>query len=177
MLCSALGWTRTSNRRIRSPVLYPFELRGQCDEVRSLGFSPTDASVLLMVNDLDRPGGKLRVLLAEDNALNQKVMLAFLQLLECETTAVIDGLSAYEQIDSGDFDVALVDIQLPGQTGLELVTKVRTEMEGKAPVLVAVTAMARSDGTDYYGALGFDAYLGKPVSMKDLSALLAGIGS
>ncbi len=130
-----------------------------------------------MVSDLDRPGGKLRVLLAEDNELNQKVMLAFLQLLGCDTTAVTDGISAFDAIATGAFDVALVDIQMPGQNGLELVTRVRTELEGQAPVLVAVTAMARSDGTDYYGALGFDAYLGKPVALKDLGELLAGINS
>jgi two-component system sensor histidine kinase/response regulator len=130
-----------------------------------------------MVSDLDRQGGKLSVLLAEDNELNQKVMLAFLQLLDCDTTAVVDGLEAFDAIAAGDFDVALIDIQLPGQNGLELVIRLRTELEGGAPMLVAVTAMARSDGTDYYGALGFDAYLGKPVALKDLGELLAGIDS
>ncbi len=130
-----------------------------------------------MVSDLDPPAGKLRVLLAEDNEMNQKVMLAFLQLLDCETTAVTDGLLAFEAIASGGFDVALIDIQLPGQSGLELVARARTELDGPLPFLVAATAMARSDGTDYYGALGFDAYLGKPVSMKDLSELLASVGT
>lgn len=130
-----------------------------------------------MVRDPERPSRKLRVLLAEDNELNQKVMLAFLELLDCESVAVIDGLAAFEAIQSGGFDVALIDIQLPALNGLELVTRVRTELQGPLPILVAVTAMARSDGTNYYGALGFDAYIGKPVSMNELSELLAGVAS
>ena len=114
----------------------------------------------------------MKVLLVEDNELNRKVMHAFLGHLGHETTTTVDAEAALELLTDGDFDVVLSDVQLPGISGLDLVVRVR-QLRERVPFMVAVTAMARSDGEVYYGRYGFDAYLAKPISLDALRGILA----
>lgn len=102
-------------------------------------------------------------------------MQAFLDHLGHEVSVAHDGHDAHAALSEGNFDVALLDIHLPAMTGLEVVAALRGE-EGPVPYLVAATAMARSDGEEHYRAQGFDAYLGKPVQLKDLEAVLLKAG-
>ncbi len=113
----------------------------------------------------------LRVLVVEDNPLNQKVMVGFLEYLGHSATVIDDGAKALQAIDANSFDVAMIDIQLPGLSGTDLVIKAR-ETGADLPYLIAVTAHARSDGTTHYRKRGFDAYLGKPVTISDVSEVL-----
>ncbi|NNF56091.1 MAG: response regulator [Acidimicrobiales bacterium] len=124
-----------------------------------------------MPSENGEPSQSLRVLVVEDNPINQKVMVGFLEFLGHSATVIDDGAKALEAINADSFDVAMIDIQLPGLSGTDLVIKVR-ETGTDLPFLIAVTAHARSDGTIHYRKRGFDAYLGKPVTISDVSNVL-----
>lgn len=118
----------------------------------------------------------MKILLVEDNELNRKVMNAFLRHLGHEARVVVDGESALELLADDQFDVVLTDVQLPGISGMDLAVRVR-QRQDPAPYLVAVTAMARSDGDAYYSQHGFDAYVSKPISLDALEAVLRSAGA
>lgn len=113
----------------------------------------------------------MKILLVEDNELNRKVMNAFLRHLGHEARIAIDGESALDLMTDEHFDVVLSDVQLPGISGMDLAVKVRQGKE-PAPFMVAVTAMARSDGDAYYSRHGFDSYISKPISLDALREVL-----
>ena len=113
----------------------------------------------------------LQILLVEDNVPNQKVMVAYLEYLGQVTTVAGTASEALELARSSQFDLVLSDIQLPDMSGTDLIAVLR-EMADPVPHLVAVTAMARSDGEAHYRELGFDGYLAKPVWREDLEHLL-----
>ena len=124
-----------------------------------------------MASESGETSHNLRVLVVEDNPINQKVMVGFLEYLGHSATVIDDGAKALHAINASNFDVAMIDIQLPGLSGTDLVIKVR-EASTDLPYLIAVTAHARSDGTVHYRKRGFDAYLGKPVTIGDVSDVL-----
>ncbi len=118
---------------------------------------------------------RLKILLVEDNIPNQKVMCAYLDYLGQDATVVGTATAALEIATSEQFDLVLSDIQLPDMNGTDLIAALR-ETADTVPYLVAVTAMARSDGEEHYRELGFDGYLAKPVWREDLENLLRQVG-
>lgn len=124
-----------------------------------------------MASESGETSRSLRVLVVEDNLINQKVMIGFLEYLGHSVTVIDDGAKALQAINANSFDVAMIDIQLPGLSGTDLVTQVR-ETSTELPYLIAVTAHARSDGASYYRKRGFDTYLGKPVTISAVSEVL-----
>ncbi len=118
----------------------------------------------------------LRILLVEDNLSNQKVMTAYLDYLGQESTVAGTATEALELANSSEFDVVLSDIQLPDMSGTDLISALRATTD-PIPYLVAVTAMARSDGEAHYRKLGFDSYLSKPVWRESLESLLRSVNA
>ena len=118
----------------------------------------------------------LQILLVEDNISNQKVMNAYLDYLGQVTTVACNASEALELARAARFDLVLSDNQLPDMSGIDLIAVLR-EMADPVPYLVAVTAMARSDGEAHYRELGFDGYLAKPVWREDLQHLLGKVMS
>ncbi len=98
-------------------------------------------------------------------------MSAYLDYLGQESIVAGSATEALELANATVFDVVLSDIQLPDMNGTDLIAALRETMD-PVPYLVAVTAMARSDGEEHYRELGFDGYLSKPVWREDLEALL-----
>ena len=117
----------------------------------------------------------LRILMAEDNLINQKVGLLMLSRLGYTANAVPNGKRALEALDKADYDIILMDIQMPEMNGIEA-TRVITETYGdKRPVIVALTAEAlEGDETRILG-LGFDGYLSKPLQPEKLQSVLESI--
>lgn len=114
------------------------------------------------------------ILLAEDNAVNVKVVTAMLRKLQLRNIDVVDnGLSATEAVRLKRYDIVLMDMQMPIMGGLEA-TKVIREMKGEVhqPVIVALTANAMEG--DYQRCIesGMDDYLTKPINQKTLKMCL-----
>lgn len=117
---------------------------------------------------------KIRVLLAEDNAVNQEVAIALLEDLGCSVKLANDGVEAVAAAQCERFDVIFMDVQMPNLGGLEATAQIR-EWERRAGVrtrIVAMTAHAlKSDGQRCLAA-GMDDFLSKPVSIERIEAAL-----
>jgi signal transduction histidine kinase/CheY-like chemotaxis protein len=117
----------------------------------------------------------LRVLLAEDDAINRIVVLDMLEQLGHRADAANDGLEALHALEQHAYDVVLMDIQMPGMDGLEVTRRVRST-KGDQLHIVALTAHALSGDRERCLAAGMNGYLSKPVRLADLQNALAGVG-
>jgi PAS domain S-box-containing protein len=117
----------------------------------------------------------LRILLAEDNAINQKVGLLMLSRLGYTAEAASNGKLALEALEKAPYDVILMDIQMPEMNGIEAANRVRDQYGNDAPVLVALTAEALEGDEERFLALGFNYYLSKPLQADPLQVILKAI--
>ncbi len=117
----------------------------------------------------------LRVLLVEDNPVNREVASGMLDSLGCVTTLAEDGGKALEKLDSGQFDVVLMDCQMPVLDGYQATAAIR-EAEAAAgsssQVIVALTANAMPEDRERCLAAGMDDYLSKPFTRDRLKDML-----
>ncbi|MDX2065758.1 MAG: ATP-binding protein [Fimbriimonadaceae bacterium] len=132
---------------------------------------PTDAGVETRAPDAPLPTG-LRVLLVEDNAVNRLVTCEALAKLGCDVTVAEDGEQALVKVDSAEFDLILMDIQMPGLDGHQTTAAIRArEEEGLIryrPRIVAVTAHAMESDRARCMEVGMDDYLSKPIRQSEL---------
>jgi signal transduction histidine kinase/CheY-like chemotaxis protein len=118
----------------------------------------------------------LRILLAEDNHINQKVGLALLARLGYRADVAGNGLEAVECVTRQPYDLVLLDIQMPEMDGLEAAQAMRKRLNDKCPVLVALTANAFLGAREEYLEQGFDDYLSKPILPPALRQLITRVG-
>ena len=125
---------------------------------------------------LSRP---LRVLLVEDNRVNQKITTMLLERLGHRVEVVSDGSLALDTLASGPFDLVLMDVQMPGTDGVEATKAIRTsEKPCAATPIIALTANSDSDTIMRCLEAGVDGYLSKPINIASLSnAISAVIGN
>ena len=113
----------------------------------------------------------MRVLAAEDNLVNQKVLKAIVEPMDVELAMVGDGLSAVEAWRTGEFDVILMDIQMPVMDGIAAAKAIRaaeqSEQRPRTPIL-ALTANALVHQVEEYLAAGMDGHIAKPIEISKL---------
>jgi two-component system sensor histidine kinase/response regulator len=115
----------------------------------------------------------LRILLAEDNLVNQKVATGMLGKMGHRITLATNGLEALEQWRQGDFDLILMDVQMPEMNGLQATIQIRQEeAAGDHVPIVAMTASAMSEERDCCLAGGMDDFISKPVSYKGIEQMI-----
>lgn len=121
----------------------------------------------------------LRILLAEDNAVNQKLALRILQNLGYRAEVAANGMEVLEALQRQPYDVVLLDVQMPEMDGLEAARRIRQQWPtAQRPRLVAMTANAMSQDPAGQGdrekclAAGMDDYISKPVQVEELIAAL-----
>ncbi len=118
----------------------------------------------------------LAVLLVEDNPVNQLLAGEMLKKLDCTVTLAANGLEAVDQATGRDWDLVLMDWQLPGIDGLEATRRIRAweaERRRARARIVALTANAMAGDQETCLAAGCDGYLAKPFSLADLKAVIA----
>jgi len=117
----------------------------------------------------------VRVLLAEDNAVNRRVALGMLQKLGFSADAVSDGEQVLSALSERAYDLVLMDCQMPVMDGYEAARRIRKleKPGGKRIPVVAMTAYAMSGDRERCIEAGMDDYLAKPISIEALSAALA----
>ena len=125
-----------------------------------------------------RPGamqaysGKLRILLAEDNEINQKIAVRMLERLGKSATVVDNGRKAVELALSGEFDCVLMDIQMPELDGLQATREI-VAAASPVPYIIAMTANAMAGDREVCLAAGMHDYVAKPVQLPALTQVLA----
>jgi two-component system, sensor histidine kinase len=119
-----------------------------------------------------KSNGKLAVLLVEDNEDIRELTGAMLERAGHHVITAEDGPSAIEEAQQHRFDIALVDIGLPGMGGVEVGDRLR-QLCGSSVRIVAVTGYGHAQVRDDAKKAGFDAYLIKPIGQKELEAELA----
>jgi CheY-like chemotaxis protein len=110
----------------------------------------------------------MRILIAEDNVINQQVIQYILQKLGYTPTIVTNGQEAVEASSSTDFDIILMDLQMPEMDGLEATRLIRERNTAYQPVIIALTANAMEGDEEVCLEAGMDDYLGKPVKLEEV---------
>ncbi len=172
--------------------------RGDAARCRDLGIEvyllkPVKQSALLdaIAHSLGRPAAaepsppprhslnesqrKLRVLLAEDNAINQKLAVHLLEKRGHSVTVANDGAEAVAAVKSGQFDVVLMDVQMPNMSGLEAAAAIRSMERGTGEhmPIVAMTAHAMKGDQERCLEAGMDSYISKPIQPDHLMEVIA----
>jgi len=114
---------------------------------------------------------KLRVLLAEDNEVNQKLALRLLEKQGHSAVVVGTGRAALEALEAQEFDLVLMDVQMPDMDGLEATAAIREREKGngKHVPIIAMTAHAMAGDQERCLAAGMDGYVSKPISGQALA--------
>ncbi|MET0427781.1 MAG: response regulator, partial [Microvirga sp.] len=165
--------------RLLEPGVAPTVLEAPADTrpplaPRPAATAPADAA---RTNARPMPGRGRRVLLAEDNPINALLATKALERLGATVTLARDGIEALAAIEAAaiPFDLALIDIRMPGLDGLETVRRIRARAAEGAPVpgqLVALTANAAGEDERAAREAGFDGFLSKPLDLKALPGVL-----
>ena len=132
---------------------------------------------------MNRPGPTLqnngiaaadvRILLVEDNLVNQKVAVRMLRKLGYGSDIANNGLEAIEALRKKDYDLVLMDVQMPEMDGIEATVAIQQEWpEGQQPIIIAMTANAMSQDRERCLASGMSDHIAKPIKLERLQSTL-----
>ena len=137
---------------------------------------PTRPSKPLTKKHYDPQMGKrhpLRILLTEDNSVNQKVAMRILERLGYRADVAGNGIEALEALQRQPYDVVLMDVQMPEMDGVEATMIIQQDWPPeKRPRIVAMTAHALKGDREKYLAYGMDDYISKPIQLENLVEVL-----
>jgi CheY-like chemotaxis protein len=115
----------------------------------------------------------IRILLAEDNLVNQKLALRVLEKVGYQADLANNGAEALEMMAQNRYDLILMDVQMPEMDGLEATRRIRANPLLPQPIIIAVTANAMQGDREMCLAAGMDDYLTKPFKQESLKAMVA----
>ncbi len=116
--------------------------------------------------------GALRILLAEDNAVNQKLALRLLQRMGLAADVVGDGRAAVDAVAAGGYDLVLMDVQMPDLDGLGATREIRARWPDRRIRIIGLTANAMAGDREACLAAGMDDYVSKPIRPEELAAAI-----
>ncbi|HAJ34762.1 MAG TPA: hypothetical protein DCL15_03570 [Chloroflexi bacterium] len=131
---------------------------------------PTGATAPAAHDDPGPMPGRLHILLAEDNAVNQKLAVRVLTKQGFTVNVVNNGIEALEALAQASYDLVLMDVQMPEMDGLEAVRQIRLREQGQSHRLpvIAMTAHAMQGDRERCLAAGMDGYVSKPINVDEL---------
>lgn len=118
-------------------------------------------------------GEELKILVAEDNHINQKLLSRYLENLSLTFNVVDDGAKVLKELEKVKYDIILMDINMPILDGVETTKEIlKTYSSANRPYIIAVTANSMPDDRNRYLSLGMDDYISKPIKQADLEELI-----
>lgn len=121
---------------------------------------------------------KLRVLVAEDNILNQRVIAYLLRGIDCEVDIVQNGVEAVEALTNQWYDIVLMDVRMPEMDGVEATHQIRRLLPADAqPQIFALSAGIAPDERQECLDAGMDGFLAKPVQREQLTEIFAQVAA
>lgn len=175
MLSSVSGLHRTDNGAVDRCLSKPASAQALERSLRELLCETAPASAAVDA-PASAPYEGARVLLVEDNAVNQELAVAMLEAIGCTVTLATNGLDAVSAYSRGGYDLILMDCLMPDMDGFEATRRIR-EIEAAASTgvrlpIIAVTANAMTGDRERCLASGMDDYLSKPFSQAQLRACI-----
>ncbi|MEL7341840.1 MAG: response regulator [Bacteroidota bacterium] len=120
----------------------------------------------------------LKILLVEDNVVNRKLAIRMMHKMGYEPEVATNGLEGVEAVKSGEFQIVLMDVQMPVLDGLSATRRIRTEISPeRQPIIIAMTANAMQGDREKCIEAGMNDYISKPFRMAELAAKLSEYGS
>jgi signal transduction histidine kinase/DNA-binding response OmpR family regulator len=139
--------------------------------VEALGGKVQAAQVRSNTNKIDKELAEkypLKILLAEDNVINQKLALRILSKMGYKADVVANGIEAVCAVERQQYDLVFMDVQMPEMDGLEATTQIRKKFHEKSPLIVAMTANAMEGDRERCIAVGMNDYTSKPIRFDKL---------
>jgi CheY-like chemotaxis protein/nitrogen-specific signal transduction histidine kinase len=121
-------------------------------------------------------GRSLRIMMAEDKVINQKVISLILSSMGHQITPIQNGLQAVEEFEPGKYDLILMDIQMPVMDGIMATNILKEKYQDNLPPIVGLSANAFAGDKEKFIKLGMDDYLTKPVKSEDFADLIKRLG-
>ena len=143
-------------------------VRQQCS------YDGSDIRSIELIADLDAGDiGDARLLLAEDNSVNQKVASLMLQRLGCHADLAANGFEVVDALSRQHYDIILMDVQMPEMNGLEATEKIRREFPvEKQPFIIALSAGITAEEQALCQSSGMNAFVAKPIKVRELADAL-----
>ncbi|MGA8832880.1 MAG: response regulator, partial [Desulfomonilaceae bacterium] len=126
---------------------------------------------LLTRHSIRQTKRSLKILLVEDNLINQKLAVSLIQRMGHKVSVAHDGKQAIDAVDREKFDIILMDVQMPGMDGLEATQAIRTResLTGRPRIpIIAMTAYAMAGDRERCFEAGMDGYVSKPINTQEL---------
>ncbi|MGL4714421.1 MAG: response regulator, partial [Aeromonas sp.] len=128
----------------------------------------TTPSIVCLPAPLTNPA-RYRILLVDDNATNRKVISAMLDTVGHQVTLAVQGAEALEKLAEADFDLVLMDVQMPVMDGLAATSHIRAAQQPWTNIpIIALTADAMPESKQYYLSHGMNGYITKPINKETL---------
>jgi len=158
--CQQLGVAQT--------ILKPFRRSALRDALQACHGEPNETKIPAESKHADRPRMTLRILLVEDNLVNQRLTARLLEKMGHVVTIAENGLIALQILSEQEFDLVAMDMQMPIMDGLETTEKIRAREKttGRHLPVVAMTANAFEEDRQRCQNAGMDGYIAKPVSSQ-----------
>jgi len=168
-------WARSQRLGVAGCLIKPVKQSELLDAIlEALGPSPRKLSSKAAAPSSPRGVRRLRILLAEDNPVNQKLAVSLLKRQRHRVAVAVNGKEALARLTRADFDCALMDVQMPEMDGFQTTALIREREKstGAHLPIVAMTAHALKGDRERCLAAGMDAYIAKPIEAETLYAIL-----
>ncbi len=162
----------TLSKPLRQSQLYNALLKIFQTSPTKIVASPKKARTNPLLPQKDENPNSNRLLLAEDNLINQKVALQIIRVLGYSADVAQDGEEVLKLLETKSYDLILMDVQMPNLDGLEATRIIRERYPERNIHIVAMTANAMSSDRENCLASGMDDYLSKPISILELTRVL-----
>ena len=121
----------------------------------------------------EKPGNRqLKVLLAEDHAINQKLFLTMLRKVGHHAALAENGKEALEMLETDDYDLILMDVQMPVMDGIEATMRIKGKYGDQSPYIIGVSANTLEEDINEAKEAGMDDYVTKPIDIEEMVAKL-----